>query len=94
MKTYNIAVLSGDGIGPEVVAESLKILKTVTQLYDIKFNFTDASVGAKAIYETGNPLPDETLKICKNADAVLFGAIGDPSLIIIPTLKCGRNKVF
>lgn len=87
MKTYNIAVLSGDGIGPEVVAESLKILKTVIQLYDIKFNFTEASVGAKAIYETGNPIPDETLEICKNADAVLFGAIGDPSFDNNPDAK-------
>ena len=84
---YKIAVLSGDGIGPEVVDESLKVLQMVSKIYDIQFDFKEASVGAKAIYETGNPLPDETLEICKNSDAVLFGAIGDPSFDNNPEAK-------
>lgn len=74
----NIAVLAGDGIGPEVVAESIKVLKAVSTVYGCKFQFNEAIVGAEAIFKTGNPLPDETLDICKKSDAVLFGAIGDP----------------
>lgn len=84
---YKIAVLSGDGIGPEVVDESIKVLQMVSKIYDIQFTFQEASVGAKAIYETGNPLPDETIDICKNSDAVLFGAIGDPSFDNNPDAK-------
>jgi len=86
-KTYKIAVLSGDGIGPEVIQESIKVLKTISKIYKLKFDYTEASVGAKAIYETGNPLPDETLEICKKSDAVLFGAIGDPSFDNNPDAK-------
>ncbi len=71
-KTYKIAVLSGDGIGPEVVKEAIKVLNTAAKIYNVNFDYQEASVGAKAIYETGNPLPDETLEICKNSDAVLF----------------------
>ena len=87
MKTYKIAVLSGDGIGPEVVKESIKVLNTVSKIHKVNFIFHEASVGAKAIYETGNPLPDETLDICRNSDAVLFGAIGDPSFDNNPDAK-------
>lgn len=85
--SYKIAVLSGDGIGPEVVNESIKVLNTVSKIYQITFNYTEASVGAKAIFETGNPLPDDTLEVCKNSDAVLFGAIGDPSFDNNPSAK-------
>jgi 3-isopropylmalate dehydrogenase len=77
-KTYKIAVLSGDGIGPEVVNESIKVLNSISQVFSIHFDFKEASVGAKAILEQGIPLPDETLELCINSDAVLFGAIGDP----------------
>ncbi len=86
-KTYKIAVLSGDGIGPEVVKEAIKVLNTAAKIYKVNFDYQEASVGAKAIYETGNPLPDETLEICKNSDAVLFGAIGDPSFDHNPDAK-------
>ncbi len=86
-KKYKIAVLSGDGIGPEVVDESLKVLHTVTKHYPVEFEFFPASVGAKAIFETGNPLPDETLALCYKTDAVLFGAIGDPSFDQDPDAK-------
>ncbi|MDH0658842.1 3-isopropylmalate dehydrogenase [Empedobacter sp. GD03865] len=77
MKTHKIAVLSGDGIGSEVVSETIKVLKVVEQLFKYDFEFEEALIGAIAIDETGNPLPDATLQLCKDADAVLFGSIGD-----------------
>lgn len=74
----NIALLPGDGIGPEVIQQAVKTLDAVAEKYDHIFNYKYASVGAVAIEETGNPLPDTTLKTCVEADAILFGAIGDP----------------
>jgi len=74
----NIAVLPGDGIGPEVTKQSIKVLHAIAMEFNHKFYFKHASVGAIAIDETGNPLPDETLTLCKESDAILFGAIGDP----------------
>lgn len=82
-----IAVLSGDGIGPEVTSQAVKILKTIEKVYGHEFLFTNALVGAIAIDETGNPLPDETLQICNESDAVLFGAIGDPKYDNNPDAK-------
>jgi 3-isopropylmalate dehydrogenase len=73
-----IAVLSGDGIGPEVTQQALKILDAVAEKYQHSFEYHKAAVGAIAIDEFQNPLPEATLKICKEADAILFGAIGDP----------------
>jgi len=83
----NIAVLSGDGIGPEVTQQSVKVLKVIEEVYGHTFKFENALVGAIAIDETGNPLPEETLNLCKNADAVLFGAIGDPKYDNNPDAK-------
>ncbi len=74
----NIAVLPGDGIGPEITTQAVKVLSAVAQKYQHNFKFTNALVGAAAIDKMGNPLPDETLQICKNADAILFGTVGDP----------------
>lgn len=71
-----IALLGGDGIGPEVLAQSLKCLKAVEETFNHRFIFEEAPVGAIAISSTGKPLPDETLKLCRDADAILFGAIG------------------
>ncbi len=82
-----IALLSGDGIGPEVTQQAVKILNAVAEKYKHTFTYEKASVGAIAIDETGNPLPDETLQICANADAILFGAIGDPKYDNNPTAK-------
>jgi len=73
-----IALLAGDGIGPEVTAEAVKVLETIAEKYEHTFDFTKAPVGAIAIDKTGDPLPDETLKICTESDAILFGSIGDP----------------
>ena len=74
----DIAVLSGDGIGPEVTDQAIKTLNAIENRFDHKFNFQDGLVGAIAIDETGDPLPQKTLDLCKNTDAVLFGSIGAP----------------
>jgi 3-isopropylmalate dehydrogenase len=73
-----IALLPGDGIGPEVVAEGRKILKAVADGFGHAFFISEASIGAVAIDQTGEPLPETTLKLCRASDAVLFGAVGDP----------------
>lgn len=73
-----IAVLPGDGIGPEVTFQSLKVLKAIALKYNHKFEFEEGLIGACAIEATGNPFPIETSKLCKSADAILLGAIGDP----------------
>ena len=83
----NIADLPGDGIGPEVTAQAIKVLKAIAQEFDHTFTFTTALVGAVAIDKTGNPLPEETLDLCKNSDAILFGAIGDPKYDNDPSAK-------
>jgi 3-isopropylmalate dehydrogenase len=82
-----IAVLPGDGIGPEVTQQAVKILDAIALKYDHSISYEKAAVGAIAIDETGYPLPDETLKICSNADAILFGAIGDPAYDNNPNSK-------
>jgi 3-isopropylmalate dehydrogenase len=82
-----IAVLAGDGIGPEVTSEAIKVLKAVATEFDHTFIFTPAKVGAIAIDQTGSPLPEETLEVCKNSNAILFGAIGDPKYDNNPDAK-------
>jgi len=82
-----IALLPGDGIGPEVTYEAVKVLNAVSEKYNHNINFTEALVGSIAIDKTGNPLPEETLKICDNSDAVLFGSIGDPKYDNNPSAK-------
>lgn len=83
----NIAVLPGDGIGPEVIDQAIKVLKAIASEFDHDFNFTYAPVGAIAIDEHGDPLPENTLTLCKNTDAILFGAIGDPKYDNDPSAK-------
>jgi 3-isopropylmalate dehydrogenase len=73
-----ITVLGGDGIGPDVVAEGVKVLNAVAQGYGHTFSFTYCLMGGIAIDETGTALPDETLAECKASDAVLLGAVGGP----------------
>ncbi len=84
-----IAVLSGDGIGPEIVVQALRVLHRVEERFGIKFNYEEALIGGVAYDETGNPLPPETLSLCKRADAILFGAVGGPKWDQIqpPTLR-------
>ncbi len=73
----NIAVLPGDGIGPEIMVQGVAVMKAVAQRFGHEFSFQEALIGASAIDATGNPFPDETFRICKESDAVLFAAIGD-----------------
>lgn len=82
----NIALLPGDGIGPEVMAQAVKVLKAIEEKYKHHFRFTQALIGACAIDKTGEPLPSDTLDIALQADAVLLGAIGAPRYAD-PTLK-------
>lgn len=83
----NIAVLAGDGIGPEIITEAIKVLQAVAKKYHHSFTYEHALMGAVAIDETGNPLPDKTLEICKSSDAIMFGAIGDPKYDNDPNAK-------
>lgn len=85
--TKNIAVLPGDGIGPEVTNQAIKVLDAIAARFGHSFNYTEGLIGAVAIDETGNPYPDATEEICKNSDAILFGAIGDPKYDNDPTAK-------
>lgn len=71
-----IALIPGDGIGPEVIDQGVKVLKVIEKKYDCKFEFTEVLMGGIAIDKTGVPLPEETVKICKGSDAVLLGAVG------------------
>ncbi len=82
-----IAILPGDGVGPEVVAQGKRVLDTVAQKYHHEFTYSEGLIGAVAIDKTGDPLPNETIKMCESSDAILFGAIGDPKYDNDPTLK-------
>ncbi|AFZ50363.1 3-isopropylmalate dehydrogenase [Dactylococcopsis salina] len=75
-QTYQITLLPGDGIGPEIIGVTVKVLKAVGQQCDLEFKFTEGLIGGVAIDQTGNPLPQETLDICRESDAVLLAAIG------------------
>ncbi|MBN2522161.1 MAG: 3-isopropylmalate dehydrogenase [Bacteroidales bacterium] len=74
---FKIAKLPGDGIGPEIIDQAVKVLNAIGEKYNQKFEFEFGLVGAIAIDEVGNPYPEETHNLCMNSDAVLFGAIGD-----------------
>ena len=76
MKVYKIAVLAGDGIGPEITAEAIKLLQLIDERNNIQFELQDAPFGASAYFETGSSFPEETISICDNADAILKGPIG------------------
>jgi 3-isopropylmalate dehydrogenase len=77
-KEYNIAVLPGDGIGPEVMAGAITVLDAVQRKFNLTLNYQYADVGGIAIDNHGSPLPAETLSACENADAILFGSVGGP----------------
>src|SRR5678810_146781 len=83
----NIVVIEGDGIGPEVTRQSIKILNAVAEKFNHQFEYKYCLMGADAIDKTGNPLPDETIEACLNSDAILFGAIGHPRYDNDPTAK-------
>jgi len=75
---FNLAVLPGDGIGPEVIAEGIKVLQAINKRFGHEFNLNYSMVGGAAIDKTGKALPPDTLKVCKKCDAVLLGAVGGP----------------
>lgn len=74
----NIAVLAGDGIGPEISVQGVAVMQAVGQRFGHEFTFNDALVGAAAIDAVGDPFPEATYETCRTADAVLFSAVGDP----------------
>ena len=75
-QNYRITLLPGDGIGPEIMAVAVNVLKVVGKKFDIHFEFQEALIGGAAIDATGEPLPEATLKTCRDSDAVLLAAIG------------------
>ena len=79
-KTFNLAVIGGDGIGPEVVAEGLKVLDALSAKYDLTFNKKEYELGARLWHKTGETLPDATLNELAKADVILLGAVGDPTV--------------
>jgi len=86
-KTFKIVVLPGDGIGPEVTEQALKLLPVIGKNENVEFLLDEGLIGAIAIDQTGNPLPDETIEKCKDSDAVLLGAVGHPKYDMDPTAK-------
>ncbi|WP_337482478.1 3-isopropylmalate dehydrogenase [Prevotellamassilia timonensis] len=83
----NIAVLAGDGIGPEISAQGVAVMQAVCQKFGHEATFTPALVGAAAIDAVGDPFPENTYEICKKADAVLFSSVGDPKFDNNPNAK-------
>ena len=86
-QNYRITLLPGDGIGPEIMAVAVDVLKVVGKKFDIKFEFQEALIGGAAIDETGEPLPEATLKACRSSDAVLLAAIGGYKWDSLPSTK-------
>ncbi|ADR19155.1 3-isopropylmalate dehydrogenase [Calditerrivibrio nitroreducens] len=84
---FKVAVLPGDGIGPEVMAQAMKILKKIEKKYSVKFDCKFSDVGGIAIDNYGEPLPQHTLKLCEESDAILFGSVGGPKWENLPPEK-------
>lgn len=84
---FKIAVLAGDGIGPEISAVGVDVMTAVCEKFGHKVNYEYAVCGADAIDKVGDPFPEATYQACKNADAVLFSAVGDPKFDNDPTAK-------
>jgi 3-isopropylmalate dehydrogenase len=83
-KTFQIAVLPGDGIGPEVMAATRPVLAAVAAKFDLHFALTEARVGGAAIDADGQALPPETIRVCEASDAILFGSVGGPKWEKLP----------
>lgn len=81
---WNIALVKGDGIGPEIVDSAVAVLEEIGKKYNHTFNFTSYLAGGAAIDATGKPLPEETVEGCKNSDSVLLGAVGGPKWDTLP----------
>ncbi len=78
MTVKKVAVLAGDGIGPEIITEAIKVLDKISGIYNVEFSYKHADVGGAAIDNHGEALPEYTVKTCQEADAVLFGSVGGP----------------
>ena len=78
MKHFKIAALAGDGIGPEVMREAIKVLRAAEKKFGFTLQITEAPVGWAGIDAAGKALPDATLALCKQSDAILFGSVGLP----------------
>ena len=76
--TFSIVTLPGDGIGPEVTAQAVRVLEAVSERLDLAIETHEALIGGAALDETGSPLPEDTLARCRSADAVFLGAVGGP----------------
>lgn len=83
-KVHKIAVLAGDGIGPEVMAEAIKVLGIITTKFGTQFEFSEQLVGGAAIDAKGKALPEDTLAVCEQSDAILFGSVGGPKWEKLP----------
>ncbi|MEF9952457.1 MAG: 3-isopropylmalate dehydrogenase [Clostridium sp.] len=83
-KTIKIAVMPGDGIGPEIIEQAIKVLNKIGSKFDIDFKYDEVLIGGAAIDATGGPLPQETIDKCLNSDAVLLGAVGGPKWDNLP----------
>lgn len=81
---FNITVLPGDGIGPEVIAQAIGLINAVGNKYGHEFLLKEEKIGGCAIDAFGVPLPEKTLESCKNSDAVLLGAVGGPKWDTLP----------
>ena len=75
--TKNIAVLQGDGVGVEIVESAIFVLNKISKVYNIDFKYNYAPIGGRAYDKYGMPLPDSTVNVCMNSDAVLLGAVGN-----------------
>lgn len=84
MQSFKVAVLAGDGIGPEVMEQALRVLASVQTRFGFKLEFTEARVGGAAIDADGKALPEHTIKVCEASDAILFGSVGGPKWESLP----------
>ncbi len=87
MRTHQIVLLPGDGIGPEIISVAKELLEIVSVKFNFELKFVEKKIGGSAIDATGNPLPEDTLQTCRESDAILFAAIGDPRFDILPREK-------
>src|SRR5918912_2335716 len=94
MTRIKVVTLPGDGIGPEVTAEAVRVLQTVAGIHGYRFEFEEHAIGGVAIKKFGSPLPRTTLDACLASDAVLLGAVGDPDFDHLPPNQRPEAGVF
>ena len=91
---YNIAIVKGDGVGPEVVSSAIELLDLIGKKYKHKFNYNEVMAGGCAYDKYGEPLPAKTIEVCKNSDAVLLGAVGGPQWDELPSDKRPERAIL